>query len=38
MLVGDNTSIEFTGLQQVALPDVGEESQDDGDPMDFGMI
>ena len=37
MLIGDRTSIQFTGLQQAALP-AGETPPDDADLMDFGMI
>lgn len=37
MLIGDETAIEFVGLQQVATP-LAEDGDSGGDMMDFGMI
>ena len=39
MLIGDETTIQFVGLQQAATPDIAEdEAAEDSDLMDFGLI
>ena len=38
MLIGDETTIQFVGLQEAAAPAAAEDQDVDGDLMDFGMI
>ncbi len=38
LLIGDATELHFVGLQQAAVPEADDTSQDVDDLMDFGMI